>query len=87
MATWAKEDAKFALMDEDGNWDTTSHTVEVYPMTETYPTGKITCSQLTSQFAYQPDSDLDDDYHYWIRVDGEDKYPLFSPQSYPAIGE
>ena len=86
MGTWPKEKARFVLIDSNGNWDTGSHTVEVYPMTETYPTGKVTCNQLSSNFAYEPASDLDDTKHYMIRVDGTDMYPLFSIKSYPTLG-
>jgi hypothetical protein len=87
MAVWQKEEIPIPLFDKTtGLLDTTNHTVEVYPMDQAYPGGKVTCTRLSGGYTYQPDSDLDDETHYWIRVDGVDRYPLFAKKSYPAIG-
>ena len=87
MAAWDKNTIIIPLFDEaTGALDTTNHTVEVYPMDQAYPTGKVTCTRLSCGYTYRPDSDLDDETHYWIRVDGTDKYPLFAKKSYPATG-
>ncbi len=71
MPAWDKDENLILLMDPDtGAWDTALKTVEVYPIEESYPTGKINCTQLASLFVYKPDSDLDADTDYWVRVGG-----------------
>jgi len=67
-------------------YDDGSHTVEIYPMTETYATGKIACTQLASLHDYLPDSAPVANTHYWVRVDGADVFPLFAKESFPNLG-
>lgn len=87
MATWDKDTIIIPLFNETtGALDTSVHTVEVYPVTNTYPTGKVTCTQLSCGYSYKPDSDLDDETQYWVRVDGTDKRQIFPPKAYPGIG-
>ena len=50
MATWPKEECPIPFISETtGLLEETAHTVEVYPTTETYPTGKITCTQASGK--------------------------------------
>ncbi len=57
-----------------GGFDTSAHTVEIYPDTGTYPTGKITCTQCASLYEYHPNSTPVDETSYWVRVDGTDLF-------------
>jgi hypothetical protein len=87
MAAWAKEEIPIPLFSETtGLLETTAHTVEVYPTTDTYPTNKVACTQASGEYTYFPDSDLDDETSYWVRVDGTDKYKLFAKQGEVVIG-
>ena len=80
MGTWAKEYIKFQLRDSTtGNPDTGSHTVYLQPVNQTYPTGAISCSQLSGDSSiWSPDSDLDDELDYWIYIDGNKHRRLMS---------
>ena len=67
---WDNDEIIITIKDPDtGDYDDTTYTVEVYPTTGSYPTGKVNCTQLASLHDYKPDSDLDEDTHYWVRVD------------------
>jgi len=69
-----------------GALDTGAHTVKVQPIDQSYPTGAIDCSQLSSEYAYKPDSDLDEDTHYDVYVDGSKLKRLIATNSTPMIG-
>ena len=81
MGTWAKENVPLygIANGTTGVDDSTSHTVKLQPVNQTYPTGAITCSQCTTnQYLWKPDTDLQDniDYHYY--VDGTKKLRLLA---------
>jgi len=85
MSTLAKEDICFQLIDR-ATWsgDTSSHTVVMQPQSSSYPSGAIACSHGGSGW-YSPDSDLDDEEHYYIYVDGSKKRLWIARESSPAI--
>jgi len=87
MATWDKEKILFRLISvPSGDPDTSVHTVELQPMSASYPTGAVACSQCTSDASYwYPDDDLDDELNYWIYVDTQKMRPLHSINSNPPI--
>ena len=87
MATWAKEDVAFEIVNSStGSPDTTVHTVYLQPIDQSYPTGAIACSQKsTVQSMWGPDSDLDDETHYHIYVNGSKKKFLPARESKPAV--
>jgi hypothetical protein len=71
MATWAKKDAMVFLVDETtGEFYETLATVEYQPVTSAYPTNKVDATQLSSLYAYKPNSDLDTTLAYDIYVNG-----------------
>ena len=88
MATWDKEDVAFELVNSTtGSPDTSSYTVKLQPVDQAYPTGAITCSQKsTVKSIYGPDSDLDDETHYFVYIDGSKKDLIIARESVPAIG-
>ena len=87
MATWSADNAVVFLYNSTtGEWDTSTHTVEFQPIHQAYPTGKVAASVLSCGYAYKPDSDLDDDYHYDIYVDSSAVRRLLSPKSVATIG-
>jgi len=87
MGTWAKENAVIGLYSSStGLEDTSSHTVKYQPIDQDYDTGAIAASQLGSTNRWMPDSDLDDEQHYDIYVDGTKKFRMNSPESVPMIG-
>jgi len=87
MATWNKDYVLLRMVDPStGENDTSTHTVELQPTDQAYPSGKITCTQLSSLHTYKPNSDLDTETHYWVYVDGTKKYKLIAFASEPNIG-
>ena len=88
MSTWDKEDVVFELVDAStGSPDTGAHTVKLQPIDQAYDSGAITCSQKSTVTSmWGPDSDLDDDKHYFVYVDGDKKDLIISRQSVPSIG-
>lgn len=88
---WDKDEIIIPMVDPDtGEAYTSTITVEVYPQTSTYPADKITCNQLSNLSSYKPQSDLDENTHYWIRwTIGANTYerPLLAKNSYPALSE
>ena len=87
MAAWDKETVLITLRDDStGELDEAAKTVELQPTNQAYPTGKIACTQLSSLHTYKPNSDLDDETHYWIYVDTVKKYKLIALNSAPNIG-
>jgi len=86
MATWTKEYIVFQLIVwASGTADTSSHTVKLQPITSTYPTNAVDCTHKGGGY-YGPDSDLDDETHYDIYVDGTKKGRLLAQESVPDIG-
>ena len=88
MATWDKEDVAFELVNSTtGSPDTGAHTVKLQPINQAYDSGAIACSQKsTVKSIYGPDSDLDDEMHYFIYIDTAKKDLLIARESVPAIG-
>ena len=88
MATWEKEDVSFELINSTtGSPDTTSHTVKLQPVDQVYDSGAIGCSQKTTVTSiWGPDSDLDDETHYYIYVNDDLKDLLIARKSIPNIG-
>ena len=83
---WLATEVPIILWDTtNGGFDTGSHTVEIYPTTETYPTDKIACTQLAILYQYTPDSAPTGGLHYHVRVDGTDIGVLFAKGSRPAV--
>ena len=88
MGTWDKDTIFIQLVDSsDGTNDETSHTVKLQPIDQAYDTGAVSCSQA-SGFAsrWTPDSDLDDEMHYDIYVDGTKIGRLQPPTAMAMIG-
>ncbi len=84
---WDKDTVLITLRDADtGAFDVVAHTVEVQPTTSAYPTNKVTCTQLSSLYAYKPTADLDEDTHYWVYVDTVKTYKLIAYNSEPSLG-
>ncbi|MDD5543887.1 MAG: hypothetical protein PHX83_12005 [Acidobacteriia bacterium] len=87
MAAWDKDVILITLRNSTtGELDKATHTVEVQPTTSAYPTNKVACSQLPNLASYKPDSDLDDETHYWVYVDTVKTYKLIAHKSEPNIG-
>lgn len=88
MAAWPKEDVAFEIVNSTtGSPDTTAHTVQLQPTNQTFPTGAVTCSQkstITSMWG--PDSDLDDETHYYVYVNSTKKDLIIARESQPMIG-
>ena len=87
MATWPKEDVVFEIVDSTtGEPDTTVHTVKLQPINQAYDAGAIACSQKTTVLSmWGPDSDLDDEMHYFIYVNGSKKDFLPARESKPTV--
>jgi len=84
---WDKDLATCTLIDPDtGELDTALHVVEYQPVDDAYPAGKIACTQLSSLHTYKPNSDLDENMHYWVYIDTVKSYKLIAFNSIPAIG-
>ena len=69
MATWTKENVRYPLIKADGSADTDAHTVLLRP---TDGSSDVACSHIGNGY-YQPDSDLDDEQHYYWYVDAVEK--------------
>ena len=87
MTAWPKEYVRIPIVDDNGKWDTTTHTIEVYPTDGTYATDKINCTQMNSGFMYQPDSNLVAEKNYWVVKNGTNIYKLPALYSEPPIGD
>lgn len=84
MATWNAENALFILYDKDtGEEETTAKTVEFQPVSQAYPTGKISCTQIAGTGKYLSDSDLDTTQAYDIYVQGSRVKRIFGPDLLP----
>jgi hypothetical protein len=88
MATWPKEDFEpFEIVTRaTGSPDPGTHTVQLQPYNQTYPTGAVTCSPCaTVTSMYIPDSDLDDETHYDIYIDTVKKQRIMARNSVPPV--
>lgn len=87
MTTWAKEDVMFQIRNSTtGEADTTAHTVKLQPIDQTYDSGSIACSQKSSDLSiWGPDSDLDDETHYFIYVNDSKKDLIIARESVPNV--
>lgn len=84
---WDKDYILITMRDSaTGELDETAYTVEMQPTDQAYPTGKTACTQLSSLHTYKPNSDLDEDKHYWVYVGGSALYKLIALNSEPAVG-
>jgi hypothetical protein len=84
---WDKNKILITLRDPlTGELDTGTHTVEVQPTTSAYPTGKVACTALTNGATYKPDSDLDENTHYWVYIDAVKSYKLQALNSEAPMG-
>jgi len=88
MATWAKAEIIFAILDPNtGSHDDSAHTIVVVPQGSSYPTNAVACSAKSAEgHMYGPDSDLDDDYNYHIYMDTAHKGMYPSKKATPMIG-
>jgi len=88
MATWDKEDVVFEIVNyTTGSPDTTAHTVKLQPINQAYDSGAISCSQKTAVTSmWGPDSDLDDEMHYYVYVNDVKKDLIIARESVPPIG-
>jgi len=87
MAVWDKNTAVVWLYDQDtGELDISTHTVEYQPIDQEYNAGVIHATQMSSKYAYKPNSDLDADTHYWIYVDSIKKFKFIALNSSPNMG-
>ncbi len=84
MAVWSKNYAVYICRRSDtGKVDTSTHTV-LYRPVSVGTSGDITCTQLSSLFAYKPDSNLDTEESYDIYVDGTRIRRIFGPDTLPS---
>lgn len=86
MAVWSRNHAIITLRRSDtGKLDTAAHTV-VYRPVSVGSSGDITATQLTSGYAYKPDSILDTEEAYDIYVDGTLVKRIYGPDMLPDVG-
>jgi hypothetical protein len=70
---------------DTGKLDTATHTV-LYRPVSVGTSGDITASQLTSLFAWKPDSNGDSEEAYDIYVDGSVVKRIYGPDMLPDVG-
>lgn len=87
MATWNAEYAMFINYDKNtGAENTTAKTVEYQPVDQSYPTGKISSTQIAGTGKYIPDSDLNTENAYDVYIEGSKIKRIFGSDLMPPIG-
>ncbi len=88
MATWDKDEICIQLVTATtASDDESAHTVKFQPIDQAYPTGAVNGVQGTTEKSrYFPASDLDDETHYDVYIDGTAYYRLLAKKSNPGVG-
>jgi hypothetical protein len=84
---WDKDYILITLRDSTtGELDTVTRTVQVQPIDQAYPTGAVSCSQLSCLSVYKPASDLDENTAYDVYVGGLKVWRLQALNAVAPVG-